>query len=111
MSSPRTCNGERWRRAPHIGMACSAISAIQRWAAFFTSLLPQFAPAHHPAFWTMLILGLVFCALTLAWLVTYAIAVSKARDVLTRPRIRRTIEGITGCVLIGLGIRLATESR
>jgi threonine/homoserine/homoserine lactone efflux protein len=80
-------------------------------AAFFTSLLPQFAPGQHPAFWRMLMLGLVFCALTLAWLVAYTIAVSKARDVLTRPRIRRTIEGITGGVLIGLGIRVATEHR
>jgi threonine/homoserine/homoserine lactone efflux protein len=80
-------------------------------AAFFTSLLPQFAPAHHPAFWTMLMLGLVFCALTLAWLVTYVIAVGKARDMLTRPRIRRMTEGLTGCVLVGLGIRVATEPR
>jgi threonine/homoserine/homoserine lactone efflux protein len=34
--------------------------------------------------------------------------VAKAGDLFRRSRIRRTIEGITGAVLIGLGVRLAT---
>jgi threonine/homoserine/homoserine lactone efflux protein len=76
-------------------------------AAFFTSLLPQFTTS----FWSMLALGLLFCALTLAWLVLYATAVAKAGDVLRRPRVRRTLEGFTGVVLIGLGVRVATEQR
>jgi threonine/homoserine/homoserine lactone efflux protein len=66
---------------------------------------------YHPTFWTMLLLGLIFCALTLGWLVAYTAAVGKTRDMLARPRTRRAIEGITGCVLIGLGIRVATEHR
>jgi threonine/homoserine/homoserine lactone efflux protein len=80
-------------------------------AAFFTSLLPQFVPAHHPTFSTMLVLGLVFGALTLAWLVAYTAVVGKAREVLTRSRVRRVIEGVTGCVLIALGLRVVTEHR
>jgi threonine/homoserine/homoserine lactone efflux protein len=76
-------------------------------AAFFTSLLPQFTTS----FWLMLALGLVFSALTFAWLALYATAVAKAGDVLRRPRIRRTLEGCTGAVLVGLGLRLATEHR
>ena len=80
-------------------------------AAFFTSLLPQFVPAHHPTFSTMLALGLLFCVLTLGWLVAYSVAVDRARETLSRTRVRRSIEGITGCVLIGLGIRVATEHR
>jgi threonine/homoserine/homoserine lactone efflux protein len=80
-------------------------------AAFFTSLLPQFVPGAHPSFWLMLALGLTFCALTFAWLAAYAAAVAKARDVLRRPRVRRAIEGLTGVVLIGLGVRVATEQR
>lgn len=80
-------------------------------AAFFTSLLPQFVPAHHPTFSTMLVLGLVFCGLTLGWLVAYSAAVDRAREMLSRTRVRRSVEALTGCVLIGLGIRVATEHR
>lgn len=80
-------------------------------AAFFTSLLPQFVPADHPTFSTMLVFGLVFCVLTLGWLVAYSVVVDRAREMLSRTRVRRSIEGVTGCVLIGLGIRVATEHR
>ena len=77
-------------------------------AAFFPSLLPQFAPGGEASFWGLLALGLLFCALTLVWLTGYAFAVARAGDLFRRPHIRRTIEGVTGAVLIGLGVRLAT---
>jgi threonine/homoserine/homoserine lactone efflux protein len=76
-------------------------------AAFFTSLLPQF----DTSFAGMLALGLVFCLITFAWLALYATAVARAGEVLRRPRIRRTIDALTGAVLIGLGVRIATETR
>jgi threonine/homoserine/homoserine lactone efflux protein len=78
-------------------------------AVFFTSLLPQFAA--RGSFAGLLGLGLVFCSMTLAWLTVYALAVARAGDVLRRPRIRRWIEGVTGAVLVALGLRLATETR
>jgi threonine/homoserine/homoserine lactone efflux protein len=80
-------------------------------AVFFTSLLPQFAPEGQGAFATLLGLGLVFCCLTLAWLSVYAVAVAKAGDVLRRPAVRRTLDGITGAALVGLGLRLVSEHR
>jgi threonine/homoserine/homoserine lactone efflux protein len=80
-------------------------------AAFFTALLPQFAPEGGAAFPALLGLGLIFCTLTLAWLTAYALVVAKAGDVLRRPRIRRLTEAITGAVLVALGLRLATERR
>jgi threonine/homoserine/homoserine lactone efflux protein len=76
-------------------------------AAFFTSLLPQFSSS----FGAMLALGLVFCALTFAWLALYATAAARAGDVLRRARVRRTLEACTGAVLVALGLRLATEPR
>jgi threonine/homoserine/homoserine lactone efflux protein len=79
-------------------------------AVFFTSFLPQFAPAG-ASFLTLLALGLVFCVMTLAWLVEYSVVVAQAGDVLRRPRVRRALEGVTGVVLIGFGVRLATEHR
>ena len=79
-------------------------------AAFFTSLLPQFATAGDGAsFWPMLALGLVFCALTWLWLALYATAIARMHAVLRRPRVRRATEAVTGTVLVALGLRLAGE--
>ncbi|MGO4725854.1 MULTISPECIES: LysE family translocator [unclassified Inquilinus] len=80
-------------------------------AVFFASLLPQFVPDGQPAFAVFLALGLVFSLMTFAWLAAYAVAVAKAGDVLRRPRIRRAIEGVTGVLLIALGLRIAAEQR
>jgi threonine/homoserine/homoserine lactone efflux protein len=80
-------------------------------AAFFTSLLPQFAPQDGPAFLTLFALGLLFSLMTLTWLTGYAFAVARARDFLQRPRIRRVLDGLTGAALLALGLRLATERR
>ena len=75
--------------------------------AFFTSLLPQFASS----FAGLLALGFLFCTMTLVWLTVYSVVVTKAGALLRRPRVRRTIEAVTGTVLIALGLRLATEQR
>jgi threonine/homoserine/homoserine lactone efflux protein len=77
--------------------------------AFFPALLPQFAPHGQGAFAVLLILGLLFSTMTLVWLSAYAFAVAKAGDFIRRRLVRRTLEALTGVVLIGLGLRLATE--
>jgi threonine/homoserine/homoserine lactone efflux protein len=76
-------------------------------AVFFSSLLPQFGES----FAALLGLGLLFCALTMAWLTAYAFALARVGDVLRRPRVRRAIDAVTGTVLVALGIRLATADR
>ena len=75
--------------------------------AFFTSLLPQFASS----FAGLLVLGLVFCTMTLAWLTFYALVVTRAGALLRRERVRRALEAVTGTVLIAIGVRLAAERR
>jgi threonine/homoserine/homoserine lactone efflux protein len=80
-------------------------------AVFFASLLPQFVPAGAPEFSALLLRGCLFALMTFLWLVPYVLAVAKAGDFLRRPAIRRTLEGITGFVLVGLGIRVAAEHR
>jgi RhtB (resistance to homoserine/threonine) family protein len=79
-------------------------------AVFFTSLLPQFVGAHGSA-GNLLLLGLLFNAMGVAWLICYASAVSRGRNVLARPRVKRTLDRISGLALIGLGTRLALEKR
>jgi threonine/homoserine/homoserine lactone efflux protein len=76
-------------------------------AVFFTSLLPQFGSS----FAALLVLGLVFCTMTLVWLTAYAFAVAKAGDVLRRPAIRRAFDAVLGAVLVALGLRLAMDRR
>jgi threonine/homoserine/homoserine lactone efflux protein len=79
-------------------------------AAFFTSLLPQFGTTDAgPSFWLMLVFGLLFALMTWLWLVLYATAIQRLGDALRSSRVRRSIEAVTGTVLVGLGLRLATE--
>jgi threonine/homoserine/homoserine lactone efflux protein len=83
-------------------------------AVFFTSLLPQFTPSgasRDGSFLVLLALGLLFSALTLAWLIAYVAAIARAGDVLRRPRIRRALDCITGTLLVAFGLRLATARR
>ena len=76
-------------------------------AVFFTSLLPQFGHS----FGALLALGLVFSCMTLTWLTAYGIAVARAGDFLRRGWVRRTLDALTGAVLVALGVRVATERR
>jgi threonine/homoserine/homoserine lactone efflux protein len=74
---------------------------------FFTSLLPQFASS----FDRILALGVLFGAMTLVWLAAYVVAVARVGGAILRPRVRRTLDAITGFVLVGFGIHLAGERR
>jgi threonine/homoserine/homoserine lactone efflux protein len=80
-------------------------------AVFFTTLLPQFAPAHGPAFVALLGLGLLFCAMTFAWLCVYSVVVARAGAALRRPRIRRALDAVMGAALVAVGVRVAAERR
>jgi threonine/homoserine/homoserine lactone efflux protein len=80
-------------------------------AVFFSSLLPQFAPAGGGAFATMLALGAVFIAITFAWLCGYAFVVARAGERLRTGRIRRAVDAITGGILVAFGVRLAAQAR
>ena len=79
--------------------------ANPKMAVFFTSLLPQFGdsfvvPARaRPA----VLLAHAGVALRLR------VAVARAGDVLRRPRVRRTIDAVTGLALVALGLRLARQ--
>jgi threonine/homoserine/homoserine lactone efflux protein len=101
------------RLAPGLAFRQGLISDLgnPKMAVFFSSLLPQFAPPGDAMFATLVLLGLVFCLLTLAWLAAYAVVIAGAGDLLRRPAARRSVEAVTGTVLILLGLRLAVEQR
>jgi len=85
--------------------------ANPKMAVFFTSLLPQFAPAGHASFTGLLGLGLVFCLMTLVWLAFYATVIARAGDALRRLGVHRALETVTGLALLSLGARLALDRR
>jgi threonine/homoserine/homoserine lactone efflux protein len=101
------------RLAPGTAMRQGLISdlANPKMAVFYTSLLPQFAPSEGPAFPVLLGLGLLFCAMTFAWLALYATAVDRLSQLFGRTGVRRAIDAAMGAVLVALGARLAAERR
>lgn len=80
-------------------------------AVFFTTFLPQFVPANTAELPALLVLGLIFCLITATWLVLYAVVAARVAQVLRRPRVHKAIEGTTGLVLVGFGLRLAIDRR
>ena len=104
---PRRRLGAHARLAPRRAFQQGLLSNLgnPKIAVFFTSLLPQFGSS----FWSMLALGLLFCSLGLVWLSAYALAVARAGDLLRRPRIRQSLDALTGTLLVAFGIRLAAE--
>jgi threonine/homoserine/homoserine lactone efflux protein len=80
-------------------------------AVFFISLMPQFAFPDLGMLVTSVLLGLVFAFITITWLTFYAAIIVRAGDLLRKPPIHRTLEAVTGSVLVILGLRVAAEHR
>jgi threonine/homoserine/homoserine lactone efflux protein len=104
--------GVRGRMGPGRGLRQGVVSnlANPKMAAFFLSLLPQFASPGGGA-GGVLGLGLVFCVMTFGWLGLYSVVVDRARVVLSRSWVRRALDGVSGVVLVGFGARLALQQR
>lgn len=85
--------------------------ANPKMAAFFASVLPQFAPEGQGVFSALALLGLSFALLTVAWLTLYAVVLSAAGRLWQSSRLRHWLAGLSGGVLVALGLRLATEQR
>jgi threonine/homoserine/homoserine lactone efflux protein len=102
----------RARLSPGRGLRQGVVSnlANPKMAAFFLSLLPQFASAEGGA-GPILALGLVFCLMTFGWLALYSVVVHRARVALGRARVRRALDGLGGLVLVGFGTRLVLQQR
>ena len=80
-------------------------------AVFFTTLLPQFVSSHHAVLLPYLLLGAIFVAITLIWLLAYAMMAVSLAEVLRRPSVKAALDRVSGIVLIGLGVRIALEHR
>ncbi len=80
-------------------------------AVFFASVLPQFTAPGQGMVSALVLLGVVFSMLTFVWLTMYAIAIASAGRWLRASRVPRAIEAVSGPILIGLGVKVAFDSR
>jgi threonine/homoserine/homoserine lactone efflux protein len=77
---------------------------------FFVSFLPGFVPAGYPVGWTTFALGTWYAVLTAVYFLGLIAVSGTVSGWMRSPRIRRRLDAVTGMVLLGFGVRLATES-
>lgn len=76
--------------------------------AFYLAVLPQFVGGSAPLA-VLMAFALSHAVLSLLYLLVLVGALHRARQMLSRRRVRRWLDGLTGFALLGFGARLATE--
>lgn len=78
--------------------------------AIFATALPQFLRPGDPPL-RLVLMMLAYEAILLSWLNLYGLLVSRAGQSRFGTRVRSLLQGVTGVVLIALGVRLAFERK
>lgn len=78
-------------------------------AIFFLSFFPQFVEPGNGTFVPFLIMGITFTLLSAIWLFIYVYLINQIGAFMKKPKVKNVIEGITGIIIIGFGIKLAME--
>jgi threonine/homoserine/homoserine lactone efflux protein len=95
------------RRSSYVaGLVTSG--ANPKLAVFFIALLPQFVPNGAPVLPWTLAMALILICVDLVYFTALAWAVTRAKRAIVGSR---RIERLTGAVMVGLGVRVALESR
>lgn len=80
-------------------------------AVFFVALFPQFVPDGGAVLPYTLAMAAILIAVDLVYFTALAWVVSRAKRAVVGSRLARRVEQLTGAVMIGLGVRVALESR
>jgi threonine/homoserine/homoserine lactone efflux protein len=75
---------------------------------FYLAILPQFLAPHAAIGW-LLAFAWSHALLSLIYLLALTAGLHRARQLLARRKVRRTMDGVTGAVLLGFSARLAAE--
>jgi threonine/homoserine/homoserine lactone efflux protein len=75
---------------------------------FYLAVLPQFLTPHAGVGW-LLAFAWSHALLSLIYLLALTAGLHRARQLLLRRKVRRTMDGVTGAVLLGFSARLAAE--
>lgn len=78
---------------------------------FYVSFLPQFAAEGVPVVAFSVGLAAIHATMGIAWFALLTLATRPITGLLKRPAVTRSLDGLTGAVLIGFGLRLALERR
>jgi threonine/homoserine/homoserine lactone efflux protein len=73
---------------------------------FYLTMVPQFIGPQDPYLARALVLGATHVAMSIVWQGSCGLAVGVAAEHMGRPAVRRTLEGVTGAILVFLGARL-----
>jgi threonine/homoserine/homoserine lactone efflux protein len=76
-------------------------------AVFFVAVVPQFVEPGPGASTRVALLLVVYGLVTLVFWVGFVLLLTRAQEFVRRPAVRRWMERVTGCALVGLGARLA----
>lgn len=98
-----------WTRAYRAGVLTNLSNP--KAAVLYLALFPQFLPAHGGTVGQTAALAAVQMTISVSWYTTVVLAVGVVRRLLSRPAVRVRLDQLTGLVLVGLGIRLATLTR
>ncbi len=80
-------------------------------AIFYLAFLPQFVRVTDAVLAKSLLLAAIHVAMGVVWLALVSVFVGALRGFVERRRVRRALEGVSGAVLVALGMRLALERR
>lgn len=80
-------------------------------AIFYLAFLPQFIRTTDTVLVKSLLLAAIHVGMGVVWLSLVSVFLGTLRGFVERRRVRRTLERVTGVVLIALGVRLALERR
>jgi len=75
--------------------------------AFYVSFLPLFVPDGVPVGPYVFVLAVIHAALGVAWFAALIVATQSLSRALRRPRVRRTLDVLVGCMFVGMGLKLA----
>lgn len=78
-------------------------------AVFFLTFLPQFVDAGSDTFIPFLLMGITYTVLTAIWFLLFIYLINQISAFMKKPKTQNLIEGFTGTILIGFGIKLALE--
>ena len=78
---------------------------------FYMAFLPQFIDPAHSALAQSLFMATLHFIIAMVWQTFLALMVYRARVWLARPKVAQALDGLTGVLLVGFGVKLALSQR
>lgn len=94
----------QWRWGPSFRAGVLSCLLNPKVGLFFLAVVPQFLPAEAINVGTIMLLGLIDAVVAFVWLAALALGAAKAVLWLRRPRVSRTMAGLSSAALCALGV-------